>query len=97
MPWTYILGCADGTTYVGSTWNLDRRLAEHQAGEGAAYTRLRRRRPVRLLWSCHFERIDEAFAFEKQVQGWGRAKRLALMEGRYEDLPDLASRPRRSG
>jgi putative endonuclease len=35
-------------------------------GYGAAYTRLRRRRPVRLLSSCHFDRIDEAFAFEKQ-------------------------------
>jgi hypothetical protein len=50
---------------------------------------------VRLLWAADFHRVDEAFAFEKQVQGWSRAKRRALVEGRLEDLPRLASRARR--
>ncbi|GAB3765881.1 putative endonuclease [Nocardioides ginsengisegetis] len=95
MPWTYILECADGSFYVGSTWDLDRRVAEHDAGTGAAYTR--RRRPVRLAWAAEFARIDEAYRFEKQVQGWSRAKRLALIEGRLDDLPELASRPQRRG
>ena len=88
MPWTYMLECSDGTTYVGSTIDLQRRLWQHQQGEGAAYTR--RRRPVTLLWSGEFETIAEAFAFEKQVQGWRRDKRMALAEERYEDLPELA-------
>jgi putative endonuclease len=96
MPWTYILECADGTLYVGSTTDLERRVSEHNLGLGAAYTRLRRRRPVRLVWAGEFARVDDAFRFEKQVQGWSRSKRLALIEGRVDDLPDLASRPRRS-
>ncbi|WP_090850557.1 GIY-YIG nuclease family protein [Nocardioides lianchengensis] len=92
MPWTYLVECADRSFYVGSTVDLDRRLAEHQNGEGAAYTRRPGRRPVRLLWAAEFARIDGAFAYEKRVQGWGRAKRLALIEGRLDDLPALASR-----
>ena len=88
--WVYILECADGTYYVGSTNNLERRLWEHQEGLGAAYTR--HRRPVRLTWSADFERVDEAFAFEKRVQGWSRPKRRALIEGRLGDLGWLSSR-----
>ena len=88
MAWTYILECADRSYYVGSTTHLEIRISQHQRGEGAAYTRSRR--PVRLAWAGEFERIDEAFAFEKQVQRWGRAKRQALIDGRWDDLPGLA-------
>ena len=97
MAWTYLLECADGTLYVGSTTDLERRVSEHNLGLGAAYTRLRRRRPVRLLWAGEFTRVDDAYLFEKQVQGWGRAKRMALVERRFDDLPELAARPRRPG
>ncbi|MBZ5734958.1 GIY-YIG nuclease family protein [Nocardioides sp. TRM66260-LWL] len=90
MPWVYILRCADDSFYVGSTVDLPRRLAEHQRGDGAAYTRIRRRRPVTLAWSAEFDSIEVAFRYEKQIQGWSRAKRLALMEGRLEDLPELS-------
>jgi predicted GIY-YIG superfamily endonuclease len=90
MPFTYILRCRDGSYYVGSTWNLERRLAQHQAGEGAAYTR--HRLPVELVFALELPRIDEAFALEKRVQGWGRAKREALIEGRFGDLPNLAKK-----
>ncbi|QWC85272.1 GIY-YIG nuclease family protein [Nocardioidaceae bacterium] len=90
MAWTYILECADGSSYVGSTRHLERRLSEHQQGLGAEYTR--RRRPLRLAWSCEFSRIDEAYAFEKQVQGWSRKKREALMSGDFAGLPGLAMR-----
>ncbi|KRB77961.1 excinuclease ABC subunit C [Nocardioides sp. Root190] len=92
MPWTYIVECADGSFYVGSTWDLERRIGEHNEGLGAAYTRRRSRRPVHLVWAADFHRIEDAFRFEKQVQGWGRAKRLALIEGRWHALPLLASR-----
>jgi putative endonuclease len=90
MAWVYILECSDGSFYVGSTTDLERRLWQHQTGEGAAYTR--RRRPVRLVWSLPFDRVDEAWEHEKQLQGWGRAKRLALIEGRVGELRSLASR-----
>ena len=85
-----MLECADGTYYVGSTVDLERRVGQHDAGEGAVYTRSRR--PVRLVWAVEFDRIDEAFAFEKRVQGWNRRKREALIEGRWDLLPELASR-----
>ena len=85
MPYAYIVECRDGSYYVGSTWDLERRVGEHNLGLGAAYTR--RRRPVRLVWSAEVSRIDEAYRIEKQIQGWGRVKRKALIDGRLEDLP----------
>ena len=91
MPWMYLLECADGSFYAGSTWNLEHRVWQHEQGEGSAYTR--HRLPVRLVFSAEFDRVDDAYAFEKQVQGWSRAKRLALIEGRWEALPGLSSRP----
>ena len=96
MPWTYILECADGSYYVGSTIDLERRVSQHDLGEGAAYTRPRRRRPVRLVSAAEHSRIDDAFAYEKRIRKWSRAKRLALIEGREHDLPALSrsrSRP----
>jgi len=90
MPWTYIVECADGSYYVGSTVDLGRRVAEHNEGIGATYTR--RRRPVRLVWAAEFERVFDAYLFEKRVQNWSRAKRIALIEGRFDALSDLASR-----
>ncbi|HEY1104656.1 MAG TPA: GIY-YIG nuclease family protein, partial [Agromyces sp.] len=71
MAFMYILECRDGSYYVGSTKNLDRRLAEHNSGAGAEYTR--RRRPVALVFQHEFDRIDDAYFAEKHVQGWGRA------------------------
>jgi predicted GIY-YIG superfamily endonuclease len=90
MAWVYILECADGSYYVGSTIDLERRVSQHQLGEGALYTRSRR--PVRLVWAAPFSRIDDAWLFEKRVQGWSRLKREALIEDRFEALPGLASR-----
>jgi putative endonuclease len=90
MGWAYIVECADGSYYVGSTVDLERRISEHNLGLGATYTRISRRRPVKLVWAAQFDRIDDAFHFEKQVQGWSRAKRTALIEGRFSDLPALA-------
>ena len=97
MPYTYILECSDSSYYVGSTWDLERRLGEHNEGLGAEYTK--RRRPVKLVWSEQFNRIDEAYWVEKQIQGWGRKKRQALIDGRYADLPALArtAKPREQG
>ena len=93
MGYCYILECADGSYYVGSTRNVEARVAQHNSDlYGSSYTR--RRRPVRLVWVGEFATVAEAFAFEKRVQGWGRAKRRALIEGRMEDLATLGSRRR---
>ena len=94
MPYVYILECSDGSFYAGSTWEMERRLFQHNEGLGAAYTR--RRRPVRLAWHAWYDSVAEAFAMEKRIQGWSRAKRQALIDGRFEDLPGLSRRgPRR--
>ena len=92
----YILRCADHTLYVGSTTDLDRRLEEHASGLGAKYTSWRL--PVELVYREEFDRVDEAYAREKQVQRWGRAKRDALIDGRLDDLNRLGrKRPKRAG
>ena len=90
MPHVYLIRCSDDSFYVGSTWDLERRVSEHNLGLGAAYTR--RRRPVELVWAGDYERVDEAYAMEKRIQGWSRAKRQALIDGRTDDLTPLSSR-----
>ncbi len=92
MAFVYILRCADDSYYVGSTHSLDKRLWEHNAGLGSAYTRRPGRRPVELAWSFECAHIREAFNFEKQIQGWSRAKREALIRGDYASLPALAKK-----
>ena len=84
----YILECSDGTFYTGSTNNLDLRLLQHQNGEGANHTK--KRLPVKLVYYEEFQRIDEAFYREKQVQGWSRKKKEALINSQSEKLPELA-------
>jgi len=86
--WMYILECADGSYYTGSTNNLELRLAQHQAGEGANHTK--KHLPVKLVYYEEFQRIDEAFYREKQVQGWSRKKKEALIAGMPEQLHQLA-------
>ena len=84
----YILLCNDGSYYTGSTTDLEHRLEQHFAGEGANYTK--KHPPVKLLYYEEFDRIDEAFFREKQVQGWSRKKKEALISGNYEKLPELS-------
>ena len=92
MPYTYLVRCSDGTYYVGSTWDVQARVWQHNSPDlGALYTR--RRQPVELVWCCWFDSIEQAFLFEKRIQGWSRAKREALIRGEYAALPDLSRRP----
>ena len=88
MAWMYILECADGSYYVGSTKDLDLRISQHLAGSGSRYTS--GRLPVKLVYGEEYDRISEAYAREKQVQNWSRAKREALIHGEHEKLPLLA-------
>lgn len=84
----YILECADGSYYTGSTKYLELRIAQHQNGEVANHTK--KYLPVKLVYYEEFQRIDEAFNREKQVQGWSRKKKEALIAGTPELLPELA-------
>jgi predicted GIY-YIG superfamily endonuclease len=85
----YILRCRDGSYYVGTTRDsLDRRVAEHNAGSFGGYTSARR--PVQLVFHQEFDRFTDAIAAERQVKGWRRAKKEALIRGDYAALPELA-------
>ena len=84
----YILRCSDGSYYTGSTTRLDLRLEQHQSGEGANHTR--KRLPVKLVYYEIYPRIDQAFYREKQIQGWNRKKKEALINSKPELLPELA-------
>ncbi len=90
MPkgYMYILECVDGSYYTGSTKNLELRFRQHQNGKGAKYTRSRL--PVKLIYFEEFPRIDKAFYREKQVQGWRRKKKEALIKSQYDKLPELS-------
>ena len=91
----YILRCADGTYYTGITRrSVDERMSEHVQGLVDSYTA--RRRPVELLFSEYYARVDEAVAAEQRIKGWSRAKKEALIRGDYEALPRLAGRRTRS-
>jgi predicted GIY-YIG superfamily endonuclease len=89
---TYLLRCADGSFYVGHTDQLEQRITEHQAGLGCEWTKTRL--PIELAWSQEFPTRDEAKAIEAQLKGWSRAKKEALIDGRLDLLPALASRSR---
>jgi len=89
---TYMLRCADGSYCVGSARgdDLEPRIAEHQAGARPGYTYTRR--PVRLVWSERFDRITDAIAAERQIKGWTRAKKEALIKDDWTELRVLAKR-----
>jgi putative endonuclease len=95
MPaYLYMLRCADGSYYVGKTQiALEDRIAQHDAGHFGGYTATRR--PVTLVFHQEFQRITDAIAAERQLKGWSRAKKDALIRGDYELLHTLARyRPR---
>src|SRR5437660_401876 len=88
----YMLRCADGSFYVGSATgdDLTRRIAEHETGYYHGYTSTRR--PVKLVWSEHFLRITDAIAVERQIKGWSRAKKEALITGNWSAIQVLSKR-----
>jgi putative endonuclease len=90
--YVYMLRCADGSFYVGSATgdDLSLRMAQHQTGAYPGYTA--RRRPVTLVWSQHFDRIVDAIAAERQIKGWSRRKKEALILGDWDRIRRLAKR-----
>ena len=77
MCYTYILECADGSLYCGWTDDIDRRVAAHNAGKGAKYTRSRL--PVRLVWHEEFATKEEAMSREWHIKKLTRAQKLKLI------------------
>ena len=88
VPCMYILECADGSFYTGSTKYLRNRIEQHKNGDGAEYTKLHL--PVKLVYYETFDRIDKAFYREKQIKRWSRAKKIALIKNDIELLKKLS-------
>ncbi|MEX2598884.1 MAG: GIY-YIG nuclease family protein [Dehalococcoidia bacterium] len=84
----YILRCADDSYYIGHTEDLEARIAAHQMGRIPGYTQ--KRRPVTLVFSQDFPTREEALAAERQIKGWNRNKKEALIREQWDLLPLLA-------
>jgi len=89
--WVYLLRCADGAYYCGTTrLEPEIRVAEHNSGKHPGFTS--KRLPVSLVYAAHFQEITDAIAAERQVKGWSRAKKEALIRGDWDGLKVLARR-----
>ena len=93
--YAYLLRCNDGSYYAGHTDDLDLRIAQHQSGAFGGYTA--KRLPVTLVWSDWFQTRDDAFAVERKLKGWSRAKKEALIAGDWEMISQLARGARAPG
>ncbi len=88
MFWVYILRCADSSYYTGHTDDLDKRIAQHQTGECGGYTATRL--PVECIWSQATCTREEAISAERQIKGWSRKKKEAMMKGDWAEVCRLA-------
>ena len=86
--WAYMLHCNAGRFYVGHTDNLEARLAQHETGAIRGFTSSYL--PVTLVWSQEFPSRYEALAAERQIKGWTRAKKLALIRGDWNLISALS-------
>lgn len=88
--WVYLLECADGSYYIGHSDQLENRLSQHQtAGIPGCYTASRL--PVKLVFSQSFSTRDEALASERQIKGWSRKKKQALIAGDWSEIVRLSN------
>jgi len=76
--YVYVLECADGTFYTGYTTDVERRVAEHDAGEGAKYTR--GRTPVELVYRERFDSQSAAMSREYELKQLSRSQKERLVE-----------------
>ena len=86
-----IILCNDNTYYTGVTTNVYNRFIEHKSGLHInSYTF--KRRPLKLVYYCEFLDLNQAIYFEKKIKKWSQEKKKALIEGRFEDLTNLAKK-----
>lgn len=86
--WVYILQCSDGSYYTGHTDDLELRIAKHQSGEIEGYTSSRL--PLKLCFAEEFATREEALACERQIKGWNRKKKEALIRRDWTEVSRLA-------
>ncbi|NML07169.1 GIY-YIG nuclease family protein [Sphingomonas sp. G-3-2-10] len=88
--WAYILHCRGGVFYTGHTDNLERRIAQHETGAVDGFTS--NLRPVKLVWCQDFPTRYEAIATERQIKGWSRTKKMALIRGDWDLISAFAKK-----
>ncbi len=94
--YVYILKCNDSSFYTGVTNNLERRIQEHRQGTSkCSYTA--DKLPVVLVWSETFNDINNAITIEKQIKGWSRRKKQALIDQAYDKLVEFSKNYTQSG
>jgi predicted GIY-YIG superfamily endonuclease len=86
--YAYLLRCSDGSYYAGHTDDLENRMSEHASGACGDHSA--KRRPVELVWSEDFPSREDAFGVERQIKGWSRAKKEALIAGDWELISRLS-------
>jgi putative endonuclease len=91
----YILECSDGSYYTGSTDDINKRLWQHEQGvEPSSYTYSRR--PVKLVWtSAETQHYYDALRWERQVKGWSRIKKQALIRGEFDAIHEIVKTERK--
>ncbi|WP_034061102.1 GIY-YIG nuclease family protein [Lacinutrix jangbogonensis] len=89
--YVYILECSDKSYYTGFTSKLQARVIEHQTGKYPdSYTH--NRRPIKLVFHAEFTNLNQAIESEKQIKKWSRAKKEALINNAFENLPNLSKK-----
>ena len=90
----YILKCSDGSYYTGHTDNLESRVASHKIRQYCGYTS--KRLPVELVWAQNFPSRGEALEAERQIKGWSREKKEALIRGDWDEIIRLSNKKKES-
>ncbi len=85
--WVYILRCSDGSYYTGLTTNFEQRMLQHQESRTSYVST---RRPFECVYRGEFQDIHDAIGWERRLKRWSRAKKEAVIAGRYDDLPGLS-------
>ncbi len=96
MPYVvYILECSDGSYYTGSAADLNQRIWQHETGaSSSSYTYSRR--PIKLVWASEeTQRYSEALKWERQIKGWSRAKKQALIRGDFDAIHEIVKSERK--
>ena len=88
--YAYMLECADSSYYTGHTDDLETRMTSHHEGTYQGYTSRSGKRPLKLLWHEAFPTRDDAFAAERRIKGWSRAKKQALARGDWDEIERLS-------
>ena len=88
--WAYMLHCNGGAFYMGQTDDLERRIAQHEAGAIPGFTR--DHLPVKFVWCQEFGTREEAKAAELRIKGWSRAKKMALIRSDWSEISRLSKK-----